>query len=59
VVEAENGDDREDDGTEKYLGDVIVEDLLIGVRGVSVLIVFGCCFVSGAEVFGSIEYVLG
>jgi hypothetical protein len=33
-MQAKKEDDAEDDGGEKNLSDVIVEDLLVGVRGI-------------------------
>ncbi len=47
----------EDDCAEEDLGDVVVEDLLIAVRSVSVTIVFGPVLIDGAEGFCCVGYV--
>jgi hypothetical protein len=57
VVEAEERDNREDDCAEEDLGDVVVEDLLVGVRSIG--IVFGFGLASGAEGFCCGRHILG
>jgi hypothetical protein len=58
VVQTEERDDREDDCTEEDLGDVVVEDLLVGVRGIAVMVVLSCRLIASAEGFRRGGYVL-
>jgi hypothetical protein len=50
-MQTEKHDDAEDNGQEN-LGDVIVEDLLVGVRWVKALGLFHTCYFDGIDCGG-------
>jgi hypothetical protein len=57
-MQAQQDDDAEDDGGEENLSDVVIEDLLVGVRGVVKVRVFlSECFAAEDEIDWS-EFVL-